>query len=178
MGTCVNDLMLDRIAANPITGFDPVAAERAYTELETRASKCDVTVASWGGSQEGLRGIMKGTLAAQDNCKPPGLIPLPAAIAAAVVSCAMPAAQACQFTDFSGAWSCQPKVDAGGTCNTDNNCNDGLYCQLATLATVGSCTPRKELGAACSTPTQCASLYCKGKLCVAADQHAAYCLTN
>jgi hypothetical protein len=177
--TCSSDLMLDRIAANPITGFDAAAAERAYTELERKASVCDETVAAWGGSADGLRGILKGTIAANASCKPPQTIPDKASIAAALVSCTEPTLHACAFTSLlAGDWSCAAKVGAGGACNTDNNCNDGLYCVLPALAAVGSCTERKAVGASCSAPTQCASLYCKSGKCVAADRQAAYCLVN
>lgn len=176
VSTCKNELMLDQIAANPIAGFDQAAAERAFSELERKASTCDTSVAAWGGSYEGLRGILKGTLAASAECSPEQALPDPATLAASLVSCADPEHYACGAADVLGTWTCGPKAGAGGSCNTDNNCTDGLYCAIAGLATIGTCTARKDVGADCAGPTQCASLFCKGAKCVETSQQAAYCL--
>ncbi|MET0385474.1 MAG: hypothetical protein ABW321_05930 [Polyangiales bacterium] len=176
--TCADELALDQIAMAPAVGFDAAAAEAAYTELEKKASKCDPTVAAWGSSQEGLRGILKGTLAAGANCAPAATIPTPVQIATALVSCNETATQACLFTDILGPWTCAPKAAAGGACASDNNCQAGLFCLIAGLSTSGSCTAQKEVGAACTAPTECASLFCKASKCVEATQQAAYCLEN
>ena len=48
---CSQDLMLDQAAQNPITGFDAATAERAYTELENKASRCDPSVAAWASME-------------------------------------------------------------------------------------------------------------------------------
>jgi len=176
--TCKNELFLDQIAANPITGFDAEAAERAYTELERKASSCDPSVTAWGSSHEGLRGILKGTLAPASDCTPLQALADPVSAAAALVACAQPQSYACGFTSLFDVWKCSPKVGAGGTCNTDNNCLDGLFCALEGAATTGLCSEQKPVGAACSGGTQCASWFCKAGKCVAADQSAAYCLQD
>jgi hypothetical protein len=174
--TCSGDLMVERIAMNPITGFDAAAAEKAYTALETKAAACDPTVAAWGGSPDGLLGILKGTVAPNASCKPADALPDTVTLAAALVSCT--GANACLFADPLGDWTCSPKVAAGGVCNSDNNCHDGFFCSLPALSLTGQCTPRKAAGEACEGPTQCSTLFCKGGKCVEADRHAAYCLMN
>lgn len=174
--TCSGDLMVERIAMNPITGFDAAAAEQAYTKLETRAAACDPTVAAWGGSADGLLGILKGTVAPNASCKPADALPDAATLAAALVSCT--GTNACLFSDPLGDWTCAPKVADGGVCNSDNNCHDGFFCNLPALSLTGQCTARKAVGESCTGPTQCASLFCKGDKCVDADRRAAYCLMN
>jgi hypothetical protein len=176
--TCQNDLMLDQIAMNPITGFDRAAAALAYAELERKASLCDSSVTAWGGSYEGLRGILKGTLAPNSDCSPPPAASDAATLAASLVGCAEPQSYACGFTSLVGAWTCAPKVGVGGTCNTDNNCTAETFCTIAVLTTTGLCTERKPIGATCTGPTECVSLFCKKAKCVAADQQAAYCLQD
>ncbi|MEY4581424.1 MAG: Dickkopf N-terminal cysteine-rich region [Pseudomonadota bacterium] len=178
MKTCVEDLVLDRIAMNAVSGFDAAAAERAYTELESKASQCDPSVAAWGASAAGLRGILKGTIAPNTSCKPPQAFPDKAALGAALVSCADPQQYACSFPNVLDAWTCTPKAAAGGVCNSDNNCNDGLFCAISGLSGTGTCNDRYAPGVACKAPTQCTSLFCKGGQCVEANQQAAYCLMN
>jgi hypothetical protein len=175
---CSQDLMLDQAAQNPITGFDQTAAQTAYTELEERASQCDPGVAAWAGSSQGLRGLLKGTVAPGASCKPPQSLPDPTSIASALVSCRDPEHSACMYTNPFDDWTCTPRAADGGACLTDNNCQEGLYCVLPTLAVNGSCTSRKEVDASCNEPRECKSLFCKKSKCVAADQQAAYCLVN
>ena len=173
---CQNDLLLDQIALNPIAGFDLAAAERAYSELERKASACDPSVAAWASSHEGLRGILHGTFAPNSDCSPPQGDT--ATLAASLVACAEPQSYACAFASPLAAWTCLPKVGAGGTCNTDNNCSGPLFCAIAALATTGVCTERKAVGADCAGPTECVSLFCKSAKCVEANPQAAYCLQN
>ena len=174
--TCAQDLMLDQIAQNPITGFDPAAAERAFAELESKASKCDSSVAAWGSSPQGLRALLHGTVAPDGNCMPAQALPDPPSIAAALLSCSDN--RACLYDSPLSPWSCAPRGAAGAACVTDNNCQDGLYCLLPPLAVNGSCTPRKASGESCVEPRECKSLFCKQSKCVDADQQAAYCLVN
>jgi hypothetical protein len=176
--TCSNELMLDRIAMQEVARFDPEAAERAYTELERRASKCDPSVAQWGGSTEGLRGILKGSVEPKASCKPAAALPEPVEIGAALVACAQPESNACVYTSVLDDWTCEPRSAMGGGCITDNNCTDGLYCIVNTPGLAGECQPRKATGESCQSPIECASLFCKRSLCVDADQQAAYCLVN
>jgi hypothetical protein len=176
--TCSMELMLDRIAMQEVARFDAAAAERAYTELEHRASKCDPSVAQWGGSSEGLRGILKGSVEPKASCKPAAALPEPVEVGAALVSCAQPETNACVYANILDAWTCEPRSAMGGQCVTDNNCTDGLYCVVNTPGLAGMCQARKPSGESCQQPTECASLFCKKSKCVDADQQAAYCLVN
>jgi hypothetical protein len=176
--TCASDLMLDRVAMQPSTGFDEEAAERAYAELERRASMCDPTVAKWGAASDGLRGLLKGSVAEGASCKPTATVPDPVMLAAALLSCSKPETNACVYANPLEAWTCQPRAASGGGCVTDNNCSDGLYCVITAPGLPGTCKERKAVGESCDTPTQCASLFCKRAKCVEADQQAAYCLRN
>lgn len=175
--TCSTMLMLDKIAAHENTAFDAAAAEKAFTELEERASKCDPSVAQWGGSQDGLRGILKGTVEPKASCMPPATVD-PVVVGAALASCAEPETYACMYKTLLDPWTCEPRSSEGGQCVTDNNCVDGLYCVVQTPGIAGACKPRKEVGESCVAPTECASLFCKKSKCVAADQQSAYCLIN
>jgi hypothetical protein len=174
MKTC-SDGYLDEIAMDPITGFDQSAATAAFTTLEQKASQCDTTVAAWGASTDGLRGILKGTLAANANCKPSQPTTDTATLGAALASCTGIATTACLPKSLLGQWTCAPKNASGAGCASDYNCNDGLYCNAPAMM-LGKCARRLAVGASCSAPNQCESLYCKGGKCVAADQQVAYCL--
>ena len=173
---CSQELMLDQVAANPITGFDAAAAERGYTELESKASKCDPSVAAWGNSPEGLRGLLKGTVAPDASCMPTQTLPDPAMIAASLLSCKDD--RACLYDNPLGPWTCAQRSAASGPCLTDNNCKDGLHCVLPPLTVVGSCMDRKPSGDSCTAPAECKSFFCKQGKCVDASQQAAYCLEN
>ena len=175
---CSQDLMLDKAAQNPITGFDAAAAERGFTEFETKAGICDPSVTTWASSPQGLRGLLKGTVAADASCKPAEALPAPSSIAASLLSCSEPNSRACLYTNPLDTWTCAPRAAAGGACLTDNNCLDGFYCVLPALAITGTCTERKATGDACSAATECKTLFCKQSKCVEADQQAAYCLTS
>ena len=175
---CSQDWLLDQAAQNPVTGYDVAAAERAYTELEKKASQCDPSVAAWASSPDGLRGLLKGTVAPDASCKPADALPEPAAVAAALLSCKDSASHACLYANPLDAWTCAQRAAAGGACITDNNCQDGVYCALPALQVTGTCTDRKAVGESCMTPNECKSLFCKQGKCVAADQQAAYCLMN
>lgn len=174
---CSSTLMLDRIAMNPIAGFDAAAAEKAYTGVERRASKCDITAAMWGSSADGLRGILKGTVEAKASCMPTSVLD-PMEIGAALLSCAHPETNACVYTNILDAWTCEPRGAMGGPCVTDNNCSDGFYCLPGAVGAAGSCGARKPVGESCQSPSECASLFCKKSKCVEADKQAAYCLMN
>lgn len=179
---CIQDLYLDAVSADPVSGFDAGRAATAFTEYERQASTCDAGVAAWGAGNEGLRSMLVGTANAGGNCQPSGTIPSEAQVAAALTSCKDGAGQACQprgLTPVTIMWRCEGRTAAGGDCFTDANCQDGLYCDNPDLADlVASCVPRLAEGSACGTPNECASLMCKGGTCVAADQQAVYCLDN
>jgi hypothetical protein len=176
MTACTQTLYLDTLSQNPITGFDKSAAASAFTVLEQKASQCDISVASWGASVDGLRSIFKGTIAPGKSCKPTQNLMDKATAGAALASCTGIAATACLPKSVLGDWTCSPKNAAGGSCLTDNNCNDGLYCNLPSTSALGKCAATLPVGSSCTAPSQCTSLFCKNSVCVAADQQAAYCL--
>jgi hypothetical protein len=173
---CATDLFLDQIAAKPSTGFDAPAAAAAYTELERRSSECDLGIAAWGLTA--LRGILKGTLAPNQSCKPQGTAAITdrQAQATALASCTNIEQYACLPMSLLGDWTCAPKNARGGSCVTEDNCQPNLYCRNPNMAPLGQCEERLADGAACTNPTDCASLYCKGGRCVAVDQQVAFCL--
>lgn len=173
--SCSSDLYLDQIASNAITGFDAATAATTYTELETRSAACDIGIAEWG--LVALRSILKGTRAPNQSCKPPvtALNDKPTQ-AAALASCTDLAQHACLPTSLLGDWTCAAKSGNGGNCVTEDNCQTGMFCRTTNMALLGKCMQRLELGASCANGTECASLYCKGAKCVAAEQQVAFCL--
>lgn len=173
---CDDELFLDQIAANPITGFDAAAAAAAYTELERRSAECDLGIAAWGLGA--LRGILKGTYDRNQSCKPPGTSAIndKPAQAAALASCKESETYACLPMSLLGDWTCAPKSASGGNCVTDDNCQPGLYCRNPNMQLLGKCAARLALGATCVNGTDCDSLYCEASQCVAAEQQVAFCL--
>jgi hypothetical protein len=177
MATCAKG-HFDEIAMNPITNFDATAASTSFTTLEDKASRCDPSVAAWGASMDGPRAILKGTVAANGNCKPTGNLMDEATAFAAMASCTNSNTTACLPKSALGSWTCAAKNAAGGSCASDNNCKDGTYCNLPANQFLGHCAAHQAVGTSCSTPSQCESFYCKGGKCVAADQQVAYCLAT
>jgi len=174
--TCNDELFLDTIAANAITGFDAAAAAAAYMELENRSAACDLGIASWGLTA--LRGILKGTYNANQSCKPRGASAIndKPAQAAALASCKQVEEYACLPMSLLGDWTCAPKNASGGNCVTDDNCRADLYCRNPSMQLLGKCANKLALGATCATGTECSSLYCKRGKCVTAEQQVAFCL--
>jgi hypothetical protein len=177
-GCGMGALSLDAVAMDPITGFDMSKSNAAFAQFDTLAKKCDTTIASFGLSTDGFRGIATGTVAAGGKCNPAtGGSSMAAATAAALVSCKDPANNACLPAMKPADWTCAPRADSGGMCFTDANCKDGLYCDNPNFQ-IGSatCKPRKASGADCSLGTECTSLACSGGKCVDATKDTAYCL--
>ena len=87
---CKNNLHLDEVAQDPITGFDAAEASMAFEELERKASACDPDVAQWAVSAAGFVAAFKGTRAEGAACTPAGVTTLnpndPAQLAA-LASC-------------------------------------------------------------------------------------------
>jgi hypothetical protein len=134
---------------------------------------CDPTVAQWGTTANGLRGITQGTIAPGGNCTPP-LLDM-AQQAPYLVACTMPETTACLPGLFPGDdWTCAPRAGQGSRCLTDLNCTDGLYCPTGMIGATG--TPRKPDGQPCASTNECGSLLCEGGACVAANQQTAYCV--
>ncbi len=173
---CVNQLHLDAIAAQANTGFDRMSAETAFTEFERLASTCKPSIAQWGVSVTGFRGILKGTIAAGQSCRPPlQSLTDPVIAGAALVSCTDLGTQACLPMALS--WTCTPRHPAGGACFADANCLDDLYCDNPQTTFGAVCKARKAPAAACTNANECLSLACKQGTCRAADDvQAAYCL--
>jgi hypothetical protein len=176
MTACTGKFFIDALSLNPITGFDKSAAQTAFTVLEQKASQCDVSVAAFGTSVDGLPGTFKGTVAPGKTCKPTQTDP--ASVGAALASCTGIATTACLPQSVIGDWTCSPKNAAGGPCLTDINCNAGLYCNVPSPGSLGVCAATLPVGSSCSLPSQCSSLFCKNSVCVASDQQAAYCLKS
>lgn len=174
--TCNDELFLDTIAANAITGFDPAAAAAAYMELESRSAACDLGIAAWGLTA--LRGILKGAYNPNQSCKPPGTSAIndKPAQAAALASCKQLEEYACLPMSLLGDWTCAPKSASGGNCVTDDNCKPDLYCRNPNMQLLGKCAAKLALGATCTSGTECSSLYCKTGKCVDAEQQVAFCL--
>jgi hypothetical protein len=169
-------LYLDQVSKNPVSGYAPHTAGVAMAEFEQRAATCDPTVVAWGASVSGLRGIFPGTESSGADCTPKNLLDQSDA-ASHLMACKNPADTAC--LPSLATWKCTSRANAGGACFSDVNCQDGLYCDNPQTALVGAtCKARKATGTSCTAGTQCASLVCKGSVCVAADVQAVYCLTD
>jgi hypothetical protein len=177
---CRAQLFLDAVSSAPAAGFDAAAAEVAFTEFERLASVCDPHIAAFGVAIDGLRGIMKGSVAPDGDCTPDGFSlsspPDKEQGAIALASCSDAAARACM--PGLTRWTCKARAAEGATCFTDVNCNDGLFCDNPDLNLSNNrCLRRKAGGASCKLPNECESLACKGGTCAApGDVQAAYCL--
>ena len=72
--SCVNELYIDAISSNSITGYDASYAASAFAEFDKRAASCDVTIAPWAATVKGLRGIARGTRASGADCTAPNAL--------------------------------------------------------------------------------------------------------
>jgi hypothetical protein len=182
---CKTQLYLDDATMNPVAGYDEASAVQIFTDYETKASNCDTSVTAWGATVQGLRGLFKGTFSAGQPCTPPGYppnVPSKPVAAAYLASCEDPANTACLAQI--GPWTCQPRVNAGGSCFTDANCTDspplGLYCDNPNLvpSATNKCKTRKADGATCKLLNECQSLLCKQGTCATLNQQNAFCLND
>jgi hypothetical protein len=176
---CMGELYLDAMSLNSITGFDAAAASTAFGEIERMASTCDVSVAAYGVSPNGLMGMFRGSVSDGSSCSPGIRAASDQALAAAALaSCSNITTTACLPTSAL-SWSCKPRGDVGAECFTDLNCLDGLHCPNPDFDIgAATCAPRKAVGSPCQLPNECESLFCKGGTCVTADAQAAYCLAQ
>jgi hypothetical protein len=171
---CRTELYLDTITDNPATGFDPVAAEIAFTQFESLAINCDPGVTWFAASAEGLRTMLRGTRSSGDRCTPP--IPIRLETAAGALASCNPSAP-CLGHGTPPIWRCTAPSGAGGPCFSDLNCYDGLYCPQTDPAQFDLvCLARKPPGSPCSIGTECESLLCKNFTCAVLDQQTAFCL--
>lgn len=173
---CAETLYLDQVANNRATGWDAEATHKAFTELENRSAQCDLSIPEWTLSPEGVRGILKGTIAPGASCKPAGSLTDRASQAAALMSCTGVGTTACLPRSLLGDWTCVGKNTPGQPCTTEENCQAGLYCNNPQMQLTGRCANRLALGASCMVGTDCESFYCKSGRCVAADTQVAFCL--
>lgn len=175
---CAQELFLDQIAANPVTGFDAAATASALTELEARSARCDLGIAAWSLSSAGIRGILKGTFEPGESCKPPGTsaVTEKPAQAAALASCKFSDDYACLPKSLLGDWTCAAKSGVDENCVTDDNCQPDMYCRNPNMAPLGKCAQRLAIGQTCVNGNECSSLYCKAGSCVPVDQQVAFCL--
>lgn len=177
--SCKNNLHLDEVAQDPVSGFDEVAASEAFEELEQRAADCDPGVAEWAVSAAGFVAAFKGTVAEGGSCTPAGgvasLSPGDPAQLAALASCADSSNVVC--LPSLGVWSCTRRAMVGGVCVFDGNCQDGLYCADSGFV-MDSCAERLPVGAKCSSANECGSFICKGGKCAGPTAENAYCLAQ
>jgi hypothetical protein len=177
---CIKQLYLDAVTANRVSGYDMNRAEAAFSQFETMARNCDPTVAFWGASATGLRGVAQGTIAPGQACNPSviDLLAKKDVDAAYLASCIDPANMAC-LPQGTTNWTCVSRGGPGAPCITDVNCVDGVFCDNPKLLLTGaSCKPRKADGSPCAAANECASLSCKGGRCSVPGPQSAYCLSN
>jgi hypothetical protein len=183
---CTNELQLDLIAADPVTGFDAEMTAQVLSRFEELAADCDPTITIWGGSMDGLRRMLQGTVQPGGSCMPAEeIIPSVAGYGAALASCAQIDTHACLFTGNGPipipvpptSATCTERGEEGAACFVDTNCIDALYCanpdgQYST----GTCAPRKPIGASCAAALECESRFCNTGSCLERTQQTAFCL--
>jgi hypothetical protein len=173
---CETQLYLDVIANNPITGFDPETTFRTFTELEDRSAVCDLSIPSWIVSSAGVRGILKGTRAEGESCRPSTaeLSSMPAQ-AAALASCANSDVTPCWPKALLDEWKCSPRKTTGERCATDENCTSDTFCRVPGPGRLGMCAPRVPLQGSCTSGVECGSYFCSAGRCVEPDQQLVFC---
>lgn len=175
---CIDALFLDAMTENPLTGYDRTVAEGVFTDFEDRARRCDLSVAEWGVSMNGLRAFTRGTLETGASCQPAAFdLVMPGARAAAyLLSCTSLETHAC-FPKLT-SWSCAPREGEGGACFTDLNCLEDLFCTNTAVRDIrgGTCSTRKADGAPCEVLGECSSLACKDGTCAPRTKQNVFCL--
>jgi len=172
---CEDELNLDEIAADSISGYNEYKAAAAFAAFESLVDDCVLDVVDWAISVDGFLGVVEGTREQGDDCAPPDLAAATVAdVGAALVSCRNGASVACLPT--ASGWTCQPRGEVGGQCFTDANCKDGLYCVKDLFGYDGVCAERKPEDAPCTAKNECQSYVCNQGVCAPVDRQAAYCL--
>jgi hypothetical protein len=147
-----------------------------FTELETRSANCDLGIPGWSLTAAGIRGILKGTRAPGESCKPDtAQLGDKAAQAAALLSCTNSDVSACLPKSLLTTWTCSPKNAAGGGCATPENCDSGTYCQVPAGGSLGKCAPSVPVQGACTSGVECSSYFCSAGRCVAPDSQLVFC---
>lgn len=173
---CEQTYQLDRVAADPVAGFDSDQAEQVFRELESKLQACDPEVVAWSVGPDGLRSLFTGTVGRGDSCKPADVLTADeASQAAALLSCEDAEQVACLPNSLLGSWTCSSKSDAGGSCVSDDNCHPDAYCDVGQQAWLGQCQARLADDAACNADTQCGSIHCSDGVCKRPDEQAVFC---
>jgi hypothetical protein len=176
--SCTQSLHFDQIASDSKTGFDADAADRILRELDAQTADCDPGVLKWLSSEQGLRGIFKGTLREGESCYPAGGATGDAGVvAAALSSCRQADRLACLPRSLLGDWTCAPKQSTGQSCVTDDNCSNDGACNNFSKPALGTCLERLPLGAACTESAECESLDCGEGACREPSVDFVYCIT-
>lgn len=183
MEGCTMEAYFDNIAENSLTGFDATRATTAFETFEELAAECNPGIAVWARSDDGLRSMLYGTVAPKGNCAPDATSDDPLAPAFALASCKDPTKYACQpratnDDDGNPDWTCDARSDVDGSCFTDANCQQDLYCNNQQNMVGAKCRPRKDEGRACNGVEECASFVCEDNKCVATSREKAYCLAQ
>ena len=175
---CEAEGLIDQIAADPRSGFNPQQAERTLSELERLAMACDPAVSAWIVSPEGLLSMFRGTLPLGESCRPP-VVTSRVRAAPYLAACTDPEKNACLPSSLL-TWRCSGRGSAGSECFTDLNCQEGLYCPQNNYLNpeIGrsACARRLEDGSPCRAANECASLVCYRQRCAPADSNTAYCI--
>jgi hypothetical protein len=174
---CEDNAMVARLARDTKTGFSSDATETVFNEFERRTGLCDVDVAVFGVSSEGLRNIFQGTKTANAACDPMSATDFGAGISCRIdngndLAC-VPGFPGTDFTPPT-RWTCKDRQGVGGPCFSDLNCTDGLFCLVP--ETLSQCAMRKAPGQSCAAPNECLSLLCEGSVCVETNVEDVYCL--
>jgi hypothetical protein len=174
--SCSADFMFDAVAGQAAAAFDADQAKTVFTQLEHLASTCDVSIASYIESSDGLRKIFKGTKASGADCTPTNGLDK-AMAGGALASCMMNDSYACLPAVAPLPWMCVMRAGSGSRCFSDVNCSAGLYCDNPDLTVnlTSKCMTRKAVGASCKTTNECETLLCKAGKCVDKNQQNAYC---
>jgi hypothetical protein len=180
---CTNELQLDLIAADSVTGFDAEMTAQVLTHFEEMAAECDPNISAWGASMDGLRRMLQGTVEPGGSCMPPSDFPSVASYGAALASCAQIGTHACLFGGGGpiplppASATCSERGQQGAVCFVDTNCIDALYCDNpAGEYSTGTCAARRPVGASCASGLSCESRFCNAGSCVERTQQSAFCL--
>jgi hypothetical protein len=160
------------IASDPRTAYNGATARELLEESERLFEACDPSVLPLLLGAEGLTGTLDGTVPSGSACSTRDAPEL-----AEFFSCQDN--RACVRVGAS-RWNCLARVPEGGTCRTDSDCEDGLFCDSGWLGILdGSCVAQRAEGADCSRANECASYQCAGEdesVCQPLTVDAVYCV--
>lgn len=162
---------LVNIASDVRTAYDGERAKQVLAESDSYFASCDPEILPYLLSSAGLVSTLEGTVAPGNACSTSSTPDL-----AEFFSCEDD--RACVRV-ASSQWSCLAKVPEGGSCRTDSDCEEGLYCDSGWLGIVdGSCLAQLPVDAACSRAQQCESSLCTDSVCQALTVETVYCVLS